>query len=81
MLEYDPESHSKASHREWLSEKAVFKEVVPIADPTIRCAACHTEYVQQGSRRAHPASRMFKDAELSALWCGGPTSNARRAAA
>ena len=35
-LEYDPEAHSKASHREWLSEKAVFKEVVPIADQTIR---------------------------------------------
>ena len=47
MLEYDPESHSKASHREWLSEKAVFKEVVPIADPTIRCAACQTQRPQR----------------------------------
>lgn len=35
-LEYDPESQSQANHREWLSEKAVFKEVVPIADPSIR---------------------------------------------
>ncbi|KAJ1969013.1 Platinum sensitivity protein [Dispira parvispora] len=37
MLEYDPEYHqAKANHRAYLSDRARFKEVVPITDPGVR---------------------------------------------
>ncbi|KAJ1659426.1 Platinum sensitivity protein [Dispira simplex] len=37
MLEYDPEYHqAKANHRAYLSDRARFKEVVPITDPVVR---------------------------------------------
>ncbi|KAK9802569.1 hypothetical protein WJX73_004679 [Symbiochloris irregularis] len=35
-LEYDKEASAPARHREWLSEKVVFKEVVPISDARLR---------------------------------------------
>ena len=42
-LEYDPELYLQQHHRDFLREKVVFKEVVPIADPALR-AKIHQTY-------------------------------------
>ena len=42
-LEYDPELPARQRHREWLAERVVFKEVVPIADGALR-AKIHQTY-------------------------------------
>lgn len=40
---YDPEQPVRQQHREFLREKVVFREVVPISDPTVR-AKIHQTY-------------------------------------
>ena len=42
-LEYDPELPARQRHREWLAERVVFKEVVPIQDAALR-AKIHQTY-------------------------------------
>lgn len=42
-LEYDPDLPEQQRHREFLREKVVFKEVVPIADAALR-AKIHQTY-------------------------------------
>ena len=42
-LEYDPELVMQQHHREFLRDKVVFKEVVPISDPALR-AKIHQTY-------------------------------------
>ena len=42
-LEYDPELVMQQHHRDFLRDKVVFKEVVPIADPALR-AKIHQTY-------------------------------------
>ena len=42
-LEHDPEAATPARHREWLSEKVIFKEVVRISDARLR-AKIHQTY-------------------------------------
>ncbi|KAG0221806.1 Platinum sensitivity protein [Mortierella sp. GBA43] len=35
MLEYDPRVHPKADHREFLTKRSKFKQIVPIKDPKV----------------------------------------------
>lgn len=42
-LEYDPELVQQQHHRDFLRDKVVFKEVVPISDPALR-AKIHQTY-------------------------------------
>jgi len=42
-LEYDPELLLQQHHRDFLREKVIFKEVVPISDPALR-AKIHQTY-------------------------------------
>ena len=42
-LEYDPELPGRQAHRQWLAERVVFKEVVPIQDAALR-AKIHQTY-------------------------------------
>lgn len=40
---YDPEQATRRQHREFLRERVVFREVVPISDPAVR-AKIHQTY-------------------------------------
>lgn len=42
-LEYDPEQTARQQHREFLRDKVVFREVIPITDPSVR-AKIHQTY-------------------------------------
>ena len=42
-LEYDPALAEHQRHRDWLRERAIFKEVVPIASAAVR-AKIHATY-------------------------------------
>lgn len=64
-LEYDPELPTKQEHRAFLRERVVFKEVVPISDPTVR-AKIHQTY-RIGYLKDVILARVLDDATFNTL--------------
>lgn len=64
-LEYDPDALAHSRHREWLSEKVIFREVVRIADVRLR-AKIHQTY-RMGYVKDAILPRALDDATFATL--------------
>ncbi|EYC18281.1 hypothetical protein Y032_0028g1774 [Ancylostoma ceylanicum] len=67
MLEYDPAHESPRKHREFLYEKAKFREVLPIANDELKEKIHQTYRVQYLQDVCLPAPSLFEENLLSVL--------------
>uniref|UniRef100_A0A0K0DI64 SMK-1 domain-containing protein n=1 Tax=Angiostrongylus cantonensis TaxID=6313 RepID=A0A0K0DI64_ANGCA len=67
MLEYDPAHESPRKHREFLYEKAKFREVLPIANDELKDKIHQTYRVQYLQDVCLPAPSLFEENLLSVL--------------
>ncbi|MFH4979414.1 hypothetical protein AB6A40_006123 [Gnathostoma spinigerum] len=67
MLEYDPSQSERPKHREFLFEKAKFREVLPIKDEKLSQKIHKTFRVQYVQDVCLPAPSLFEENLLSAL--------------
>lgn len=67
ILEYDPHLLEPASHREFIRDKAQFKEVVPFSNPVLLDKIHQTYRVQYIQDVVSPTPSVFEDNMLSTL--------------
>lgn len=85
-MEYEPEvpEHMRVRHREFLRDRAVFKEVVPINDPSLR-ARIHQTYrlgymkdvilprvLDDGTFATLSSIMLFNNVEVRFILCRAP---------